>query len=337
MNDFYGKKAQKYKYKYLKLKEYSGVGGAGNTDAGNTDADNYNRRMIVCLFNKFQGQEINYPALYKPLNSPVTFMSPIGVQSTNQISQKAQLPSPSLERRVEQPIYSSQPIPDLQSRYAIQFRDRPSIVPHVSLQGTIEGTMRKSQTESPALAQVPLSPIPLAQVPLSPPSLQNTEVSPQSPTSSRPQAPPQLNEQINEQILQQNLKDEARRYIESRIQTPQVLLPKTLKNQQLPQPAPAPYKSHTEKLLEQDKIMKQQLQQAAQQLPQPAPLAYKSRTEELLEQYKIMKQQLPQPAPWITSPPRSTSLASLPEDKLFNLRSRNNYGSNGSNSSNLVL
>jgi hypothetical protein len=58
MNDFYEQKAQKYKYKYLKLKELE-----GGVDEKIGNYENFRNDMNTCLRNKLEFQSFYYPTL----------------------------------------------------------------------------------------------------------------------------------------------------------------------------------------------------------------------------------------------------------------------------------
>ena len=179
MNDFYGKKAQKYKYKYLKLKEYSGGGGASNIDPSH-----YSKAMTTCLFSKFLGQTINYPLRYESVNGQVTFMSP---KEADQRIAQGPLPltgSQIASQTGSQSIYSSQaPRAVSPSMYSILPNDSARAVQfaegHTSV--IIPPTITGSQTGLQRGSQSPISSRPSSrqpQTPLPPPP--RSVVEPQS-------------------------------------------------------------------------------------------------------------------------------------------------------------
>ena len=344
MNDFYGKKAQKYKYKYLKLKELEG----GDQK---TKAQNYWNEMYSCLsekridkkiilpivsirdeqaeFTSIGAQPITYYSSQSPsltssqfANShtsvtipPSTIIGSIRgsiTGSPSQIASQGALPiSPSMYQQLQpvspNPLYSSQQIalsPSVTIPRNVQFANRHRSVT-IPL-STPPSTIIGSITGSKTGSQRGSQRGSKIIRPLLP--------DPESAIQAAIQA--QL--QLNDQISQKHYKDQALRYIEDKNQieilrnTPQIYLPITVRNQlalqlrpQSPQsPAPLAYKTHTEKLIEQGEIIQQQ--EAAQQLPEPPPRTSSRST-------------LLAPLP---SLPSSPSLAPLP-----NARSHNIHGS----------
>jgi len=108
MNDFYEQKANKYKYKYLKLKEYSGgagiapdsaSGGVGDVLPGIMLFDVYHSKMVSCLRNKDPG--IIIPSVYydskndranfqqNPLQNGSLYLSNSGSQSGSKLAEQS--------------------------------------------------------------------------------------------------------------------------------------------------------------------------------------------------------------------------------------------------------